>query len=32
VRLRLLYSPLRWVVTLYDRLLGRVIELEPAPR
>lgn len=29
VRLRLLYSPLSWVVTLYDRLLGRVIELEP---
>ena len=28
-RLRLLYSPLRWVVTLYDRLLGRVIVLEP---
>ncbi|HOU22432.1 MAG: glycosyltransferase family 2 protein [Kiritimatiellae bacterium] len=28
-RLRLLYSPLRWVVDLYDRLLGRVIELEP---
>ncbi|MDD3441610.1 MAG: hypothetical protein PHU50_09165, partial [Kiritimatiellae bacterium] len=32
VRLRLLYSPLRWVVTLYDRLLGRVIELEPDTR
>ncbi len=28
-RLRLLYSPLSWVVTVYDRLLGRVIELEP---
>lgn len=26
-RLRLLYSPFSWVVTLYDRLLGRVIEL-----
>jgi hypothetical protein len=32
VRLRLLYSPLRWVVALYDRLLGRVIVLEPATR
>jgi glycosyltransferase involved in cell wall biosynthesis len=31
-RLRLLYSSLRWVVTLYDRLLGRVIELEPETR
>lgn len=31
-RLRLLYSPLRWVVSLYDRLLGRVIELEPRTR
>ena len=31
-RLRLLYSPFRWVVTLYDRLLGRVIELEPRTR
>lgn len=29
VRLRLLYSPLSWVVALYDRLLGRVIELAP---
>ncbi len=29
VRLRMLYSPLRWVVTLYDRLLGRMIVLEP---
>ena len=28
-RLRLLYSPLSWVVTLYDRLLGRVIVLGP---
>lgn len=25
VRLRLIYSPLRWVVKLYDRTLGRVI-------
>ena len=32
VRLRLLYSPLRWVVAVYDRLLGRVIELEAATR
>ena len=31
-RLRLLYSPLRWVVALYDRVLGRVIELEPSTR
>lgn len=31
-RLRLLYSPLRWVVSLYDRLLGRVIVLEPRTR
>lgn len=31
-RLRLLYSPLRWVVALYDRLLGRVIVLEPGTR
>ena len=31
-RLRLLYSPLRWVVSLYDRLLGRVIVLEPETR
>lgn len=31
-RLRMLYSPLRWVVALYDRLLGRVIVLEPATR
>jgi len=29
-RLRLLYSPFRWVVSLYDRLLGRVIVLNPA--
>lgn len=29
VRLRLLYSPLRFVVALYDRLLGRVITLSP---
>lgn len=28
-RLRLLYSPLRWVVSLYDRVLGRVIVLHP---
>ena len=26
-RLRLLYSPLRWIVALYDRLLGRMIDL-----
>ena len=32
VRLRLLYSPLKWIVALYDRLLGRVIELPPATR
>lgn len=32
VRLRLLYSPLRWIVTLYDRVLGRVIVLEPDAR
>ena len=31
-RLRLLYSPLRWVVSIYDRMLGRMIELEPATR
>ena len=31
-RLRLLYSPLKWVVSLYDRVLGRVIVLEPATR
>jgi glycosyltransferase involved in cell wall biosynthesis len=31
-RLRLLYSPFRWVVSLYDRLLGRVIELHPETR
>jgi glycosyltransferase involved in cell wall biosynthesis len=31
-RLRLLYSPLRWVVALYGRLLGRVIVLEPEAR
>jgi glycosyltransferase involved in cell wall biosynthesis len=28
-RLRMLYSPLRWIVALYDRLLGRVIVLNP---
>lgn len=27
VRLRLLYSPLRWVVELYDRTLGKLIHL-----
>lgn len=27
-RLRLLYSPLKWVVTLYDRTLGRLIKLK----
>lgn len=32
VRLRLLYSPLKWIVALYDRLLGRVIALPPATR
>ena len=32
VRLRLLYSPFSWIVTLYDRLLGRVIIVEPSPR
>ena len=32
VRLRLLYSPLKWVVALYDRVLGRVIALEPETR
>jgi glycosyltransferase involved in cell wall biosynthesis len=32
VRLRLLYSPLRWMVDFYDRLLGRVIVLEPTTR
>jgi len=26
VRLRLLYSPFRWVVTLYDRTLGRYVQ------
>lgn len=31
-RLRLLYSPLKWVVSLYDWVLGRVIELEPSTR
>lgn len=31
-RLRLLYSPLKWIVALYDRVLGRVIELEPRTR
>ena len=31
-RLRLLYSPLRWIVALYDRLLGRIIILEPETR
>ena len=29
VRLRLLYSPFRFVVRLYDRLLGRIIPLDP---
>ncbi len=28
-RLRLLYSPFCWVVSLYDRLFGRVIVLDP---
>ena len=32
IRLRLLYSPLSWVVSLYDRLLGRLIVLEPETR
>ena len=32
VRLRLLYSPLNWIVALYDRVLGRVIPLEPSTR
>lgn len=27
-RLRLLYSPLKWVVALYDRFLGRVVHLD----
>ncbi|MBU1693025.1 MAG: glycosyltransferase family 2 protein [Verrucomicrobia bacterium] len=27
-RLRLLFSPFRWIVTLYDRTLGRVIRLK----
>ena len=27
IRLRLIYSPLRWIVTLYDRSLGRAIHL-----
>lgn len=31
-RLRLLYSPFRWVVALYDRLLGRIIVLEAGAR
>ncbi len=31
-RLRLLYSPLTWVVTVYDRVLGRVIHLPPDAR
>lgn len=31
-RLRLLYSPLSWVVALYDRMLGRMIALEPQTR
>ena len=31
-RLRLLYSPLSWIVSLYDRVLGRVIVLEPRTR
>ena len=29
-RLRLLYSPLSWIVSLYDRVLGRVIVLDGA--
>lgn len=29
VRLRLIYSPFRFVVTLYDRLLGRALPLSP---
>ncbi len=28
-RLRLLYSPFQWVVAGYDRLLGRVVKLDP---
>ena len=28
-RLRLIYSPFRWVVAIYDRTLGRVIHLRP---
>lgn len=31
-RLRLLFSPWCWVVSLYDRLLGRMIELKPTTR
>lgn len=29
VRLRLLYSPFKWVVTVYDRTLGQVIRQKP---
>lgn len=29
VRLRLLYSPLRWVVTLYDQTIGKIVHLPP---
>ena len=28
-RLRMIYSPLRFVVRAYDRLLGRIIPLDP---
>ncbi len=31
-RLRLLYSPMKWVVAVYDRLLGRVIDLDALAR
>jgi dolichyl-phosphate beta-glucosyltransferase len=27
-RLRMLYSPLRWIVTVYDATLGRIIHLK----
>jgi glycosyltransferase involved in cell wall biosynthesis len=30
VRLRLIYSPLRWVVTLYDRTLGTILFSRPS--
>lgn len=29
IRLRLLFSPFRWVVTVYDHTLGRIIRLRP---